>query len=641
MRQMYSRADTFEGRFPPSARGDGQAARTGRGAPETGSLHQPADPRLTETIGSILFRQDSSRRPATAGSAEVSSGAPRQFRPAEEQQNHPPVAKISVKSQNRPRRLRLRYLLAAVVAIATVATAGLLSLGSQPHVASAHISLEMNDIADRGERLALLNARLSAVTGLDVLSKTVEKLRLDYDPEFAVGTATSWGVLTELLTSSPEADFERGTEAKLRAAVDAVVDPTDESIVVTVRSSDEQKSAAIAGAMAETFVEAVNAERPVRKVDTATGPDVDAERIALEKAQSELQAFTAGGGEKLQAAIKLKTDVDKLRLENALAQKRLNDEGGKTVSGNLSSLLDGSFPTALLTPALEDLRGRYVNAKIALEQLAVAFGPRHPRLQTAQTMVDTLKSDIERELRNAFAEGRASLQQAQAKAKQLAAQSADAAKKLEGTGIDLARYDALQSAVEAAQDTFRSALAQNDGDGSVDPLVTASIATPAIPVMALPQTQDDPRFGEFFFAILLVLAAAACALAMMHAWRQRHAVVQDTMDEPLDRTGAYRAAAEWDEPQHYPEQATQWQPHAEERFGEHRPHAVYAPEYPGEFEAAGHAGYRQPSLLAELRRVAPTMFRQEDGHEDIRQIKEEVAALRQRVQNWADRRGGR
>lgn len=641
MKQMYSRADTFDGRYPPSTRGDSQGRRAR--SPETATLQQPADPRLTETIGSILSRQDPSRRPAAAGPAEFSSGAPRQFRAAEEQQNHPPVTRSPVKAHNRPRLLRLSYLLAGTLAIVAVATAGLWGFGTQPQVASAHIALEMNDIADRGERLALLNARLSAVTGLDVLSKTVEKLRLDYDPEFAAGTASSWGVLTELLTSSPEADFERGTEARLRAAVDATIDPSDESIVVTVRSSDEQKSAAIAGAMAESFVEAVNAERPVRKVDAVAGPDVDAERIALEKAQADLQAFTAGGGEKLQAAIKLKNEVDKLRLENALAQKRLNDEGGKTVSGNLSSLLDGSFPTTLLTPALEDLRGRYVNAKIALEQLAVAFGPRHPRLQTAQTMVDTLKSDIERELRNAFAEGRASLQQAQAKAKQLAAQSAEATKKLEGTGIDLARYDALQSAVEAAQETFRSALAQNEDSGSVDPLVTASIATPAMPAMALPlpQAQDDPRFGEFFFAILLVLAAAACALGMMHAWRKRHVVAQDALDDPLERPDAYRAAAEWDHPQLYPEQAAQWQPHVDERFGEHRAHAVSAPEYYDAFDDGDHAGYRQPSLMAELRRVAPTMFREEDSQQDIRQIKEEVAALRQRVQDWADRRGGR
>lgn len=639
MRQMYSRTDSFDGRYPPSAHGDGQPMRAGREAPETGSYRQPADPRLTDTIGSILFRQDFAGRHASAEPPEFPSSAPRQFRAAEEQQNQPPAARISAKSQNRPNRLRLRYWLVGALAIAAVATVGLWGFGTQPQVASAHISLEMNDIADRGERLALLNARLSAVTGLDVLSKTVEKLRLDYDPEFAAGTATSWGVLTELLTSSPEADFERGTEARLRSAVDAVVDPSDESIVVTVRSSDEQKSAAIAGAVAETFVEAVNAERPVRKVDAAAGPDVDAERVALEKAQAELQAFIAGGGEKLQAAIKLKTDVDKLRLENALAQKRLNDEGGKTVSGNLSSLLDGSFPAALLTPALEDLRGRYVSAKIALEQLAVAFGPRHPRLQTAQTMVDTLKSDIERELRNAFAEGRASLQQAQAKARQLAAQSAEATKKLEGTGIDLARYEALQASVEAAQETFRTALAQNDGTGSVDPLVTASIATPAVSLPQIgAQAQSDSRLGELLFAILLVLAVAACGLAMLHIRRQSHVADDDLVEEePSDRHHAYHAAAERD----YPEEMDPWPQQSEDHVAGRRAHVHFDPDYPGEFDTAGHAAYRQPSLLAELRRVAPTMFRDEDGQQDIRQIKQEVAALRQRVQDWADRRGGR
>lgn len=286
-----------------------------------------------------------------------------------------------------------------------------------------------------------------------MVASTVAALRLDHDPEFAGARANALGVALDLLSATgAAADPASRAEATLKHAVEILPDAAAGTILVRVTTGDSGKSMRIAARLAEA-------------VSTADGPS-DAETDAVlrktyDEAKAELAAFTAKSGEgNVKVAIDLRRQIDQLDADlkaadqNILAAKAQTD---RLKAAKLAEVLDGSLPSDMLSPALQDWRDKYAVARTALAQLSAELGPRHPRLLQQQAETDGLKENMGKELTRlaqtanlaakAAVDARKGLND---RRNTLIAQSRD-------TGVDLSRLTELSEKANAARSRLEEA----------------------------------------------------------------------------------------------------------------------------------------------------------------------------------------
>ena len=550
---------------------------------------QPREPRLTDRIGAILTRHDGYEAKLSRIEMAAYDDEPEDF-----EAGRPPRRAAR---RARPARRLGWGLVAFGAALSACVAIGLWAMLSREEgvPAQAKIALSLDGITDIAEKQAILGDQARVLVAPANLARVVERAHLDRDPEFSGASGGVLGLLTDLVSGS--GDPGRSAEDRLRRAVATEIDARDNAILLTVRSGDAAKSDAIAQEIAASYAETAG-DSAVRHVDPQR-PAVYAETPApaLGKAEAELAAFTAAGGDKLKEATRLKTELDRLHAENAAAQKRLLEESGKSDAGTLASLLDGSFPPELLTPALDDLRGRYVSAKLAVEQMAQALGPRHPRLQTAQGQADALKSDLEREIRGVLADARAALQQAQDKAQALAVKSADTAKKLRATGVDVDKLQQLQAAVDTARDARQDTITTASIPAIAAKPVTGMVERIERPAM-MPQASEtgaETTVTGLMAILALAVATGAGIVGLARLARRRLAgAPAEIEDDP-----AYDAEDDG---------ARDWQPQPSHRF-------AAQPDY-----SAQDGWHEDPAV------------------EDLVQLRRQVAALKQRVQDFSQTR---
>ncbi|RWY91735.1 succinoglycan biosynthesis protein exop [Rhizobium leguminosarum] len=394
--------------------------------------------------------------------------------------------------------------LAMMVAAATIVGAGLPALiPASPALYRAEATLAVK--SDGASRAAFTQAAAKGLLSARVVGSTVAALKLDHDPEFAGASANALGVALDLLSATgAAADPASRAEATLKHAVEISPDAAAGTILISVTTGDSGKSMRIAARLAEA-------------VSAADGPG-DAEtdaalRKTYDEAKAELAAFTAKSGEgNVKVAIDLRRQIDQLDADlkaadqNILAAKAQTD---RLKAAKLAEVLDGSLPSDMLSPALQDWRDKYAVAKTALAQLSAELGPRHPRLLQQQAETDGLKENMGKELARlaqtanlaakAAVDARKGLND---RRNTLIAQSRD-------TGVDLSRLTELREKANAARSRFDEATsaAGAAADGRIvllkPPLATAVAAT-------------DGRIGRS-----LVGAAAGLAAGLASAFLLR------------------------------------------------------------------------------------------------------------------------
>ncbi|MBB4479044.1 succinoglycan biosynthesis protein exop [Rhizobium etli] len=355
-----------------------------------------------------------------------------------------------------------RFGLAMTVVAATVLGAGLPALlPVSPALYRAETTLSVR--TDAASRAAFTQAAAKGLLSARVMASTVAALKLDHDPEFAGSSANALGVALDLLSASgAAADPASRAEAALKHAVEIMPDVAAGTILVRVTTGDRDKSIRIAARLGE----AVSAgSGPGRSAETDT-----ALRNAYNEAKAELAAFTAKSGEgNVKVAIDLRRQIDGLDADlkqsdqNILAAKARAD-GLK--AAKLAGVLDGSLPSDMLSPALQDWRDKYAVARTTLAQLSAELGPRHPRLLQQQAETDGLKENMGKELArlaqfaNAAAKAEVDARKGlNDRRNTLIAQSRD-------TGVNLPRLTELREKANAARSRLEETVpTPGDDDG--------------------------------------------------------------------------------------------------------------------------------------------------------------------------------
>ncbi|MBY3275147.1 succinoglycan biosynthesis protein exop [Rhizobium laguerreae] len=356
--------------------------------------------------------------------------------------------------------------LAMMVAAATMIGAGLPALmPASPALYRAEATLAVK--SDVASRAAFTQAAAKGLLSARVVASTVAALKLDHDPEFAGASANALGVALDLLSATgAAADPASRAEATLKHAVEILPDAAAGTILVRVTTGDSGKSMRIAARLAEAVSAADGAGGNV-ETDAAL-------RKTYDEVKAELAAFTAKSGEgNVKVAIDLRRQIDRLDADlkeadqNILAAKAQAD---RLKAAKLAEVLDGSLPSDMLSPALQDWRDKYAVAKTTLAQLSAELGPRHPRLLQQQAETDGLKENMGKELTRlaqtanltakAAVDARKGLND---RRNTLIAQSRD-------TGVDLSRLTELREKANAARSRLEeatSAAVETAADGRI------------------------------------------------------------------------------------------------------------------------------------------------------------------------------
>ncbi|NKM47679.1 succinoglycan biosynthesis protein exop [Rhizobium leguminosarum bv. viciae] len=365
-----------------------------------------------------------------------------------------------------PRRRASGIGLAMMVAAATMIGAGLPALmPASPALYRAEATLAVK--SDAASRAAFTQAAAKGLLSARVVASTVAALKLDHDPEFAGANANALGVALDLLSATgAAADPASRAEATLKHAVEILPDAAAGTILVRVTTGDSGKSMRIAARLAEAVSAA---DGPGGNVETDT-----ALRKTYDEVKAELAAFTAKSGEgNVKVAIDLRRQIDRLDADlkgadqNILAAKVQAD---RLKAAKLAEVLDGSLPSDMLSPALQDWRDKYAVAKTTLAQLSAELGPRHPRLLQQQAETDGLKENMGKELtrlaQTANLAAKAALDARKGlndRRNTLIAQSRD-------TGVDLSRLTELSDKANAARSRLAeaaSASVETAADGRI------------------------------------------------------------------------------------------------------------------------------------------------------------------------------
>ncbi|MBY5733875.1 succinoglycan biosynthesis protein exop [Rhizobium leguminosarum] len=425
-----------------------------------------------------------------------------------------------------PRRRASGIGLAMMVAAVTIIGAGLPTLmPASPALYRAEATLAVK--SDAASRAAFTQAAAKGLLSARVVASTVATLKLDHDPEFAGASANALGIALDLLSATgAAADPASRAEATLKHAVEILPDTAAGTIRVRVTTGDSGKSMRIAARLAEAVSGADGAGGNV-ETDTAL-------RKTYDELKAELTAFTAKSGEgNVKVAIDLRRQIDRLDADlkaadqNILAAKAQVD---RLKAAKLAEVLDGSLPSDMLSPALQDWRDKYAVAKTTLAQLSAELGPRHPRLLQQQAETDGLKENMGKELTRlaqtanltakAAVDARKGLND---RRNTLIAQSRD-------TGVDLSRLTELSEKANAARSRLEeatSAAVETAADGRILLLK---------PALATAVSESDGLIGR-----TLTGAAAGLAIGLAAAFllRLRRPVADSASEKmPVSRPQA-------------------------------------------------------------------------------------------------------
>ncbi|ANM09173.1 MULTISPECIES: hypothetical protein [unclassified Rhizobium] len=432
-------------------------------------------------------------------------------------------------AEPRPLPLRRRVgvgALAMTVAATTMIGAGLPALmPAPPTLYRAETTLAVK--TDAASRAAFTEAAAKGLMSARVVASTVAALKLDHDPEFAGASANALGVALDLLSATgAAADPASRAEATLKHAVEILPDAAAGTILVRVTTGDSGKSMRIATRLAEA---ASPADGPGGNPETDT-----ALRKAYDEAKAELTAFTAKSGEgNVKVAVDLRRQIDRLDADLREADQTILNakaQADRLKAAKLAGVLDGSLPSDMLSPALQDWRDKYAVARTALAQLSAELGPRHPRLLQQQAETDGLKENMGKELTRLAQAANAAAKAAVEARKGLNDRRNTLIAQSRDTGVDLARLTELGEKATAARSRLEDAASASTGT------VPGGHITLIKPARATAVSAPDGLAGRSLAGAAAGLAAALAAAFLLRLRKPGAAPRQDMpLSPPLSQ----------------------------------------------------------------------------------------------------------
>lgn len=374
--------------------------------------------------------------------------------------------------------------------------------------------------ASQAAQLLEIDSRLRILTSTNVLTRVVEALGLENDPEFvgSSGWTLPWfGQGDEISTADAILTATRNLYEKVSAWRDT------QSYVITleVNSQDPQKSVEIAQAMTSAFQEELWAAD--RQASTMAAQALR-ERLAVlgEKVSAAEQAVEAFRREKgLQANDGLLLSSQSLSQFNA----QLNDartalidaqsRHGELVVGR-SAALAGESGTD--TEAMAALRAEYYALQQEMDSLTAVYGPRHPSIVALRPQIVAVRAAMDQEYDRIVAAAATDTERARSVVDQLTAQLQAARENVsdeEASQVELRALEREAETQAAVYETYLQRLSEITQRSQME-ITAVRVISPALPAVG---RSWPPRAIILIAAGILAASAIGVGLAIARgAW---------------------------------------------------------------------------------------------------------------------------
>ena len=390
---------------------------------------------------------------------------------------------------------------------------------------------------DSATAAALVENQARILMSDKVLKRVVIEEKLDKDAEFnrRQRGLTSW-LPDWLRPSQPVASDQQTAIFQLRRAIRVKRASDSHVLTAWVTTSDPAKSANLADAIAETYVEAERSARSdltrqasealTRRLSELNARVVGIERnIEAMKTQDDLREVRPGGGLIVERQIAdLNAQLGAARTRTSQARARL--AGLESTRAELESTSD-----ALGSRTISELRVRLAAARQQLDGLAAELLPSHPRIRPARERVTTLERQIEAETRRLKTSAKSDLDRALADERNLEADLAQLKKVSQKASVAQIKLRELEREEQASRQVYEAFLKRAKELGEqqdVDNSLTRILAPAAMPLF-----RDGPGPALLLAASLVSGLGLGLLLALLaHQFCRRRPEISREAEAP-------------------------------------------------------------------------------------------------------------
>lgn len=446
--------------------------------------------------------------------------------------------------------LRRRLLIGAVVIVTMALSLAAAFLITPRYTSTAEILLDQTSRVALGAELSGVDAgsiavsatienQVSIIESLNLLRRVVEREGLVNDPEFgAQASAPSWrtafwnlfpswnGEVREVVEPVAESfsipDDVRASIGKLKGALDVVRVGRSYILQISVTSTDRDRAARLANAVADAFIvdQLETRFEAARRASDWLNERLQRLRDSLRKSEEAVSQFRTEhnlvslGTRSLNEQQLSEISAELVQVETEAAEKQAKYEQAKKIldeGGNLASL-----PDVMRSGVISNLRSRLAEVSGREADLVTRYGERHPMVVNVRAERREIDRQINAEISRIVANLENDYDVARTRANAMAANVAAASGQNSAENALTVRLRELERDAAANRTLYETFLSQSkvSSERSEMDIRDARIITPALPSGA----PSYPRKSLFLAAgttLGLVLGVGLAALLGM------------------------------------------------------------------------------------------------------------------------------
>lgn len=353
----------------------------------------------------------------------------------------------------------------------------------------------------------MIDSQTQILSSGKVLSRVVDALKLDQDPQFDGGAT---GEAAKYVAA-----------ATLAKALLIAREASTYVVTAKVTTGDPQKSARIANQLVASFMEEESkaAAKSYKSSNTALDSRLEDLRQQVLSAEKAVETYRADN-DMVAVEGNLISDKRLTALNDMLVtaqQKTIEAKARADAASKLSfeDVVSDNSSSGATSTALSSLRQQYAALAANVGSLQSQLGSRHPRLLAAKSSLESLAAEIRAELQRQMTSARAGYEQAQRAeqdiAKELAVQKASQV----NTSGKLVGLNELQRKATAARDLYESLLKRSGQASDAQDLSQSNIRV--ISEAEPPLKADGPSRKVMMVAGLIAGAMFGAGLGMAFA----------------------------------------------------------------------------------------------------------------------------
>ncbi len=370
--------------------------------------------------------------------------------------------------------------------------------------------------------VAYAESQVRIITSSSVIDPVIDDLELSEDPEFNGSSST--GTFAGLFSSIFGGDVlqsDQRSEAKSYLYDNLYVQRVSQTftIEIAVSTSDPEKSARIANALARSYLADDSGARSTvaRTASEDLTARLDELRQQVRINEEKVEKYKAENG-LVDTNGQLISDVQLSRLNEqlVLAKVQAGDARARANTAaktDLGDVISGSLPSALTNSTVSQLRLDYSRANARLAKLSTKLGQRHPERIAAASERSSVLNAISQEMNRIVKTAQETYKRAKARQDDLTAQVTQLKAGAVNDSAAKVKLRELNRQVQAGRQIYESFLLRSRETGAQENLrsTSARIISEAVPVpdKVGPQRKAHVLLGG------LIGAALGMALALI------------------------------------------------------------------------------------------------------------------------------